>query len=85
MLIESHVGSKGELFLPKHLRQTLGFNPGDKIYFDVKDGTLIVRKVKDLLELLDMHPLGDPQYPEEIERDLEDIQIQMMDLSTKED
>jgi bifunctional DNA-binding transcriptional regulator/antitoxin component of YhaV-PrlF toxin-antitoxin module len=72
MHIESSVGSKGELFMPKQLREALGFKPGDKIYFDIgEDNVLRVLKVPDLLELLKLPPINKPQSPNEIEQEID--------------
>ncbi len=73
MIVETQVGSKGELFLSKQIRDSLGLKPGDRIYLEVQDEKLIVRKVPDLLELLKMPRIGKPETPEEIERDLEEM------------
>lgn len=51
-MIELKVGSKGELFLPKSLRNRLNLQPGDKLYLDVSDDTIIIKKIPDLAELL---------------------------------
>ncbi|MHA2500383.1 MAG: AbrB/MazE/SpoVT family DNA-binding domain-containing protein, partial [Candidatus Hodarchaeales archaeon] len=34
-MTEIKVGSKGELFLPKSLREQLGFKAGDRLYLEV--------------------------------------------------
>ena len=47
------VGSKGEIFPPKEIREKLGLRPGTVIDIKVEDDRLIVRpvpKVKDLLK-----------------------------------
>ncbi len=71
MIVESKVGSKGELFLTKEIRDTLKLKAGDKVFFEVQDNILIVRRVPDLLEVLEEPTLGIPETPDEIERDLE--------------
>jgi len=73
MIIESKVGSKGELFLTKVIRKKLGWKPGDVIFFEIKGDKLIVQKVPDLLEFLKQPPIGEPETPEEIENDLENF------------
>lgn len=75
-MVESKVGSKGELFLPKKIRQELDLKAGDKVFFEVLNGILTVIKVPDLLELLQEPPIGEAETPDEIERDLEKIQKQ---------
>ncbi|MBD3188364.1 hypothetical protein GF325_16130 [Candidatus Bathyarchaeota archaeon] len=71
MIVESKVGSKGELFLTKEIREKLGLKPGDKIYFEVKNEKLQVWRIPDLLEILELPSIGKPETPEEIEKDLE--------------
>ena len=73
MIVESKVGSKGELFLTKDIREKLGWKPGDPIFFEVKNKELIIRCIPDLLELLERPSLGKPESPEEIEQELEQI------------
>ncbi|TFG04876.1 MAG: AbrB/MazE/SpoVT family DNA-binding domain-containing protein [Promethearchaeota archaeon] len=82
MIVESRVGSKGELFLTKEIREKLGLNPGDTIFLEIKNNELIIRRTPDLLELLEAPVLGDPETPEKIEHDLENflnIQLQKSD------
>jgi len=73
MIIESKVGSKGELFLTKEIRKKLGWNPGDTIFFEIKDDKLIIHKVPVLLEFLEEPLIGEPETPEEIENDIENF------------
>jgi AbrB family looped-hinge helix DNA binding protein len=86
MHVESSVGSKGELFLPKQLREALGFKPGDKIYFDIgADNVLMVRKVPDLLELLKLPPINKPQSPREIEQEIDAAHEEQMHHSLEDE
>ena len=50
---ESRVGSKGELFPNKQIRERLGLKPNTKVIYRVKDGTLIVEPIPNLEELLE--------------------------------
>jgi AbrB family looped-hinge helix DNA binding protein len=82
VIVESKVGSKGELFLTKDIRDLLGLKPGDTIFLEIKNNELVVRRIFDLLELLEKPLLGNPESPEEIEHDLEeffDIQLHKSD------
>lgn len=67
------VGSKGELFLPKNIREKLGLKPGDKLLLKVSDNGLIIQKVPDLLEMLELPPISNLQTVDEIEMELDDI------------
>nr|MDO8119349.1 AbrB/MazE/SpoVT family DNA-binding domain-containing protein [Candidatus Sigynarchaeota archaeon] len=85
MIVESRVGSKGELFLTKELRERMQVKPGDKVIFEMRDETLIVRRIPDLLELLDEPSIGNAESPEEIEQDIEHF-FKMQEIqSTRDD
>ena len=62
------VGSKGELFPPKKVREKAGFKPGDEIIFEASEGVIVVKKRISLREALRL-----PKYvemaPEEWERE----------------
>ncbi|MDG6923009.1 MAG: AbrB/MazE/SpoVT family DNA-binding domain-containing protein [Nitrososphaerota archaeon] len=50
---KTKVGSKGEIFPPKEIREKLGLRPGTEIDMKVEDDKLIVQpipRVKDLLK-----------------------------------
>jgi AbrB family looped-hinge helix DNA binding protein len=55
--VESCVGSKGELFPPKEIREKLGLRPRTKVLYRVDDGKLIVEPVPSLKELMSREPL----------------------------
>lgn len=38
------VGEKGQVTIPKHLRDELGIGPGSDVAFELRDGALILRK-----------------------------------------
>ncbi|MCY3413141.1 MAG: AbrB/MazE/SpoVT family DNA-binding domain-containing protein [Candidatus Heimdallarchaeota archaeon] len=46
------VGSKGELFPPKSIRDSLGLESGDKVNYRIVQGKLIVEKIRPTEELL---------------------------------
>ncbi|MFX0207498.1 MAG: AbrB/MazE/SpoVT family DNA-binding domain-containing protein [Candidatus Hodarchaeota archaeon] len=46
------IGSKGELFLPTKLRVELNLKPGQKVYYYIQNGRLIVEPIPDLKEIL---------------------------------
>ena len=56
MLKESRVGSKGELFPPKEIRDKLGLKPHTKVIYKVENGRLIVEPVPSLEEVLEEPP-----------------------------
>ena len=50
------IGSKGEIFPPKGLREKLGFEPDQPIILYVHNDQLIIRRVHSLEELLKSPP-----------------------------
>ena len=55
-LQKSRVGSKGEIFAPKEIREKLGLRPGTEIDFKVEDEKLIVQPVPSINDLLKEPP-----------------------------
>ena len=47
-MAESRVGSKGELFPPKELREKLGLKPHTKVLYKIEDGRLVVEPIPSL-------------------------------------
>lgn len=50
------VGSKGEIFPPKIIREKLGFEPNQPILLYVHQDQLIVRKIHSIEEILNVSP-----------------------------
>jgi AbrB family looped-hinge helix DNA binding protein len=60
------IGPKGQVVLPKEVRDRLGIAPGDRVVVDVEDGEVIlipvrVRTVSDLVGILRTHRAVDPR------------------------
>ena len=53
---ESRVGSKGELFPPKEIREKLGLRACTKVIYKIESGRLIVEPVPSLKEVLQKKP-----------------------------
>jgi AbrB family looped-hinge helix DNA binding protein len=53
---ESRVGSRGELFTTKEIREKLGLKPGGKVLMKVEGGKLVVEPVLVLTEVLSEPP-----------------------------
>ena len=53
---EGRVGSKGELFPPKQIRERTGLTPSRKILFRIEEDKLIVEPIRSLEELMDETP-----------------------------
>jgi AbrB family looped-hinge helix DNA binding protein len=52
MMQESQVGSKGELFPPKEMREKLGLKPCTKVVFTVEAGRLVVEAIPTVDEMM---------------------------------
>lgn len=52
-LTEGRVGSKGELFPPKRLREQANLDPMSRVSYTVEHGRLIVERVPSLEEVLE--------------------------------
>jgi len=72
---ESRVGSKGELFPPKEIREKLGLRPRVKVIYKVVDGRLLVEPVPSLEEVL--------KEPPSVEITLEEFHAFRRELSGK--
>ena len=56
--IKGRVGKKGEIYIPKKIRESVGLIPGDEIEVDVDEGKLVIRKKPSALDLLKQRPLA---------------------------
>jgi len=57
MIMEGRVGSKGELFPPKKIREELGLKPHMKVIYRVEEGRLLVEPVPSLEDVLEEKPI----------------------------
>jgi AbrB family looped-hinge helix DNA binding protein len=72
---KSRVGSKGELFPPKEIREKLGLKAYTTVIYKVEDGRLIVEPVPSIEEIL-----KDPTF---VEVNLEEFHKFRKELSQK--
>ncbi|MEM2889606.1 MAG: AbrB/MazE/SpoVT family DNA-binding domain-containing protein [Candidatus Bathyarchaeia archaeon] len=72
---ESRVGSKGELFPPKEIREKLGLRAHTKVIYKVEDGRLLVEVVPSLEEVI--------KEPKTVEVTLEEFHKHRKELSQK--
>ena len=49
---KSKIGSKGEIFPPKEIRERLGLRPGTEIDLKVEDSKLVIRAIPNVNDLL---------------------------------
>ncbi|MBD3190655.1 MAG: AbrB family transcriptional regulator [Candidatus Heimdallarchaeota archaeon] len=50
------VGSKGELFPPKKMREKIGLKKGQKVLYKIVHGRLVVEKIVTAEEILEEEP-----------------------------
>jgi len=55
--MKGRVGSKGELFIPKKIRDALGLKPGSIVEYELTEKGLLIKKKYSLSELLKLKPL----------------------------
>jgi hypothetical protein len=72
---QSRVGSKGELFPSKEIREKLNLNAHTKVTYKIEAGRLIVEPIPSLKEVLEEEP--------SVEITLEEFHKQRKELSTK--
>jgi len=53
---KSRVGSKGELFPPKEIREKLGLRVHTRVIYKIEDGRLVVEPVPNLEEVINEPP-----------------------------
>lgn len=56
LISKNRVGSKGELFPPKEIREKLGLRPRVRVIYGVEEGRLLVEPVPSLEEVLKEPP-----------------------------
>ena len=79
---KAKIGNKGEILPKKILRETSGFQPGDRVSIEASPGKMIIRKIYSIDELLKMPRIGHGTA-EELEKDINDETqkyLEMMDV-----
>ncbi len=46
------VGKKGEIYVPKKIRERVNLNPGDEVLVEVKGRELIIKKKENIVDVL---------------------------------
>jgi AbrB family looped-hinge helix DNA binding protein len=72
---KSRVGSKGELFPPKEIREKLGLRAHARVIYKIEDGRLVVEPVPSLEQALN--------EPPSVETTLEEFHKHRKELSRK--
>jgi AbrB family looped-hinge helix DNA binding protein len=57
-MIEGKVGKKGELYIPKKVREQINLRPGDGILIEVEGDKLIIRKKPSIVDILMEKPVS---------------------------
>ena len=52
MIIKREIGEKGQVVIPKDIREHLGLKIGEKVVFEVKDEKVTLKKEQDVDEFL---------------------------------
>ena len=60
---EAKITSKGQITVPREVRQALGVNPGDKIVFEQKGKEVSVRPVRSKSVFAKYRGIGNPGMP----------------------
>ncbi len=76
--IRGRVGKRGQIYLPKHIREQLNLREGDVVKFELNNGKLIVIPIPDPIELALKGKKWTIVSPEEIERISEEEQRKHM-------
>jgi bifunctional DNA-binding transcriptional regulator/antitoxin component of YhaV-PrlF toxin-antitoxin module len=71
-MITGKVGSKGELFPPKSIREQMGLKKGQKVVYRVLNGRMIVEKYLELDEILAKSPKIEISF-DEIKKDRKEL------------
>jgi len=52
------VGKKGELYIPKKVRESIDLKPGDEVLVEVRGKELIIRKKRNIVDILMEKPVS---------------------------
>lgn len=71
VMVKSRISSKGQITLPKRIRELLGVGPGEEVEFEVREGEVLLKPRREVpLESLLGSLKGQVSYPgEEKERE----------------
>jgi len=67
-MVKSRISSKGQITLPKAIREALGLRPGEEVVFELRDDEVVLRPRRRVpLEALLGRLKGEPGFPGEEE------------------
>lgn len=56
-MLVSKISKKGQVVIPKEIREKLGFQPGDVLIFRISNGEVIIEKIQEsMAEILQNSP-----------------------------
>jgi len=73
MIWTAKVSSKGQITLPKELRERLGLKPGERIILKVEDNRVTLEKLPDVLSLYGVFAVSEPQDWKKVREDTMNI------------
>ncbi len=53
IVVRKRVGPRGQIVIPKLIRDSLGINPGDDVLIEVREGELVIRPSRDPKSFVD--------------------------------
>ncbi len=68
--IEAKIGSRGQVVIPKPIRDQQGLKEGTRVTFHVEDGEVVVRRAEEVLE----------EYLDEVDRQREPEDVDWDDV-----
>ncbi|HID70389.1 MAG TPA: AbrB/MazE/SpoVT family DNA-binding domain-containing protein [Desulfobacterales bacterium] len=75
LVVETRVGRKGAIYIPKSIMQVLGVKEGDKVIIRVEDGRLVLEFIPDPFTLaVDIRAWAETSV-EEFEKESEEEQV----------
>ena len=74
MQIKRTVGEKGQIVVPKDIRNYIGIRPGSEIVFEVKDGNVIIKSSIDPEKFVEDFC----NIPKNLRKDIDSKQIKKM-------
>ncbi len=69
--MKATVGERGQVTIPKHLRDRLGIKPGEQVEFSEEDNGLVLRKSDQMVRIRRVY--GSLQLPRSVDELIEEM------------